>query len=67
MVRDLNCEIKAASRTQIYDGKKTRFEVPHEHVNTVSKNLSSPLKTVLEVKSQPFGLTVRRTESQKVL
>lgn len=67
MVMDLNCEIKPASHSQIYDEQKRRFEVPHEHVKTVSRNPSSPVNTVLEVKSQPFGLTVRRRESQKVL
>lgn len=67
MLRDLNWEIKAASRTQIYDGQKTRFEVPHEHVKTVINNSSSSLENVLELKRQPFGLTVNHMESSKVV
>lgn len=63
---DLNCEIKPASHLQIYD-EQNRFEVPHEHVKNVSKSPNNSLNTVLEMKSQPFGLTVRRRENQKVL
>ncbi|CAG07202.1 unnamed protein product, partial [Tetraodon nigroviridis] len=60
-------QTKNRLRFKIYDGQKTRFEVPHEHVKTVRNNPSSPLNTVLEVKGQPFGLTVRRRESKKTL
>lgn len=63
---DLKCEIKPTSHWQIYDEQK-RFEVPHEHVKNVSKSPYKPLNAVLEMKSQPFGLTVRRRENQKVL
>ncbi|XP_056906491.1 sucrase-isomaltase, intestinal isoform X3 [Takifugu flavidus] len=54
-------------RFKIYDGQKKRFEVPHEHVSSLISNKSRPLNNVLEVKNQPFGLTVRRTDSEKVL
>lgn len=52
---------------QIYDPNSKRFEVPHEHIPTVNKNPTSPISNTLEIKKDPFGLTVRRKENNKVL
>ncbi|XP_051252783.1 sucrase-isomaltase, intestinal [Dicentrarchus labrax] len=54
-------------RFKIYDAHKQRFEVPHEHINSLNSDPSSPISNTLEVTNKPFGLTVRRKENQKVL
>ncbi|XP_041660826.1 maltase-glucoamylase, intestinal [Cheilinus undulatus] len=54
-------------RFKIYDANKQRFEVPHEHVSSITNNPSSAITETLEVKSEPFGLIVRRKENKKVL
>uniref|UniRef100_A0AAQ5XRX1 alpha-glucosidase n=1 Tax=Amphiprion ocellaris TaxID=80972 RepID=A0AAQ5XRX1_AMPOC len=52
---------------KIYDANNKRFEVPHEHVRTVSSNPSTPLHKALRITREPFGLTVRRSDDEKVL
>ncbi|KAM6932993.1 sucrase-isomaltase, intestinal [Xenentodon cancila] len=54
-------------RFKIFDPQKKRFEVPHEHVATVTNNPSSPISQTLEITNKPFGLIVRRRENKKVL
>nr|XP_033486358.1 maltase-glucoamylase, intestinal [Epinephelus lanceolatus] len=52
---------------KIYDAHRRRFEVPHEHINSLNSNPSSPISNTLEMTHKPFGLTVRRKENKKVL
>ncbi|CAJ1065724.1 sucrase-isomaltase%2C intestinal [Xyrichtys novacula] len=52
---------------KIYDAKKHRFEVPHEHINSLNSKPSSPISQTLELANKTFGLTVRRKENKKVL
>lgn len=52
---------------QIFDAQQKRFEVPHEHINTVTSNPSTPISDALEITNEPFGLIVRRKENKKVL
>uniref|UniRef100_A0A3Q2Y893 P-type domain-containing protein n=1 Tax=Hippocampus comes TaxID=109280 RepID=A0A3Q2Y893_HIPCM len=54
-------------RFKIYDARMQRFEVPHEHVNNLSKHPTSPISNTLELTHKPFGLLVRRKENKKVL
>ncbi|XP_061575113.1 sucrase-isomaltase, intestinal isoform X2 [Cololabis saira] len=54
-------------RFKIFDPQNKRFEVPHEHVPTVTNNPSSPISETLEITNKPFGLVVRRRENKKVL
>uniref|UniRef100_A0A3Q3X9S8 P-type domain-containing protein n=1 Tax=Mola mola TaxID=94237 RepID=A0A3Q3X9S8_MOLML len=54
-------------RFKIYDPQKQRFEVPHEHVSSLRSDRSSPISPTLEMTKQPFGLIVRRKDSQKIL
>ncbi|XP_061924131.1 sucrase-isomaltase, intestinal [Entelurus aequoreus] len=54
-------------RFKISDTHKQRFEVPHEHVNSLSNNPTSPIDNTLVIRKNPFGLAVRRKESNKVL
>ncbi|XP_057695527.1 sucrase-isomaltase, intestinal isoform X2 [Corythoichthys intestinalis] len=54
-------------RFKISDANLQRFEVPHEHVNNLSKNPTSPISKTLEVVHNPFGIIVRRKENRKVL
>uniref|UniRef100_A0A8C5BYG5 alpha-glucosidase n=1 Tax=Gadus morhua TaxID=8049 RepID=A0A8C5BYG5_GADMO len=55
------------NRPSIFDSKKQRYEVPHEHMNIPNNKPSSPIRETLEITHQPFGLRVRRKESKKVL
>ncbi|XP_051801835.1 LOW QUALITY PROTEIN: sucrase-isomaltase, intestinal-like [Acanthochromis polyacanthus] len=52
---------------KIYDSNNQRFEVPHEHVRTVSNNPTTPLNDALSIRKESFGLTVRRSDTNKVL
>uniref|UniRef100_A0A671L7G6 alpha-glucosidase n=1 Tax=Sinocyclocheilus anshuiensis TaxID=1608454 RepID=A0A671L7G6_9TELE len=45
----------------------TRFEVPHEHVQSLSDTPNGPLKYRLELIQKPFGLKVWRTTSPEKL
>ncbi|XP_074535530.1 sucrase-isomaltase, intestinal [Halichoeres trimaculatus] len=54
-------------RFKISDAKSKRFEVPHEHIASLTSNPSSPISSTLQLTEKPFGLTVRRKENQKVL
>uniref|UniRef100_A0A8C7XW10 alpha-glucosidase n=1 Tax=Oryzias sinensis TaxID=183150 RepID=A0A8C7XW10_9TELE len=54
-------------RFKIFDAQQKRFEVPHEHINTVTSNPSTPISDALEITNEPFGLIVRRKENKKVL
>ncbi|XP_077421965.1 sucrase-isomaltase, intestinal [Vanacampus margaritifer] len=54
-------------RFKISDANMQRFEVPHEHVNSLSHHPTSPISNTLEITSKPFGLVVRRKENKKVL
>ncbi|XP_037531236.1 maltase-glucoamylase, intestinal [Nematolebias whitei] len=54
-------------RFKIFDSQRQRFEVPHEHIPTVSSNPSSPITNSLEITQKHFGLIVRRKENKKVL
>lgn len=53
--------------SQIFDPNNKRFEVPHEHVSTVTSQPSVPISDTLTISHKPFGLTVRRRENKKVL
>ncbi|MEQ2304410.1 hypothetical protein AMECASPLE_026720, partial [Ameca splendens] len=65
----LHAEMQTSNRLhfKIYDSKSKRFEVPHEHIQTVKSNPTSPIGDTLEITNNPFGLTVRRKENKKVL
>ncbi len=52
---------------QITDANQARFEVPHEHVQSLSDTPSGPLKYRLELIQKPFGLKVWRTTSPEKL
>ena len=68
MVCDSVCVcVSSSSPPQIFDSKKQRYEVPHEHMNIPNNKPSSPIRETLEITHQPFGLRVRRKESKKVL
>ncbi|XP_034556178.1 maltase-glucoamylase, intestinal [Notolabrus celidotus] len=54
-------------RFKISDAQKTRFEVPHEHIESLNSGPASPIGNTLQLTEKPFGLTVRRKENQKVL
>ncbi|XP_013863590.1 maltase-glucoamylase, intestinal [Austrofundulus limnaeus] len=54
-------------RFKIFDSQSQRFEVPHEHIPTVSSDPSSPITDSLEITQKNFGLRVRRRENKKVL
>ncbi|XP_054598752.1 sucrase-isomaltase, intestinal isoform X2 [Nothobranchius furzeri] len=54
-------------RFKISDALNKRFEVPHKHIPSVGSNPSSPISNTLEIRQNPFGLTVRRQENKKVL
>uniref|UniRef100_A0A087Y481 alpha-glucosidase n=1 Tax=Poecilia formosa TaxID=48698 RepID=A0A087Y481_POEFO len=65
----LHAEMQTNNRLhfKIYDTKSTRFEVPHEHIPTVTSSPSSDISETLEIRNNPFGLVVRRKENKKVL
>uniref|UniRef100_A0A3B5KRK7 P-type domain-containing protein n=1 Tax=Xiphophorus couchianus TaxID=32473 RepID=A0A3B5KRK7_9TELE len=65
----LHAEMQTNNRLhfKIYDSKSQRFEVPHEHIPTVTNSASSPISDTLEIRNNPFGLIVRRKENKKVL
>ncbi|XP_052438648.1 sucrase-isomaltase, intestinal-like [Carassius gibelio] len=54
-------------RFKITDANQARFEVPHEHVQSLSDTPSGPLKYRLELIQKPFGLKVWRTTSPEKL
>uniref|UniRef100_A0A9J8BUL3 alpha-glucosidase n=1 Tax=Cyprinus carpio carpio TaxID=630221 RepID=A0A9J8BUL3_CYPCA len=54
-------------RFKITDASKARFEVPHEHVQSLSDTPNGPLKYRLELIQKPFGLKVWRTTSPEKL
>ncbi|XP_073706325.1 sucrase-isomaltase, intestinal-like [Garra rufa] len=54
-------------RFKITDSKQARFEVPHEHVQSLSDTPKGPLKYRLELTQKPFGLKVWRTSPEKLL
>ncbi|KAI4815127.1 hypothetical protein KUCAC02_005290 [Chaenocephalus aceratus] len=52
---------------KITDAHKQRFEVPHEHISSLTSDPSSPISNTLSMTTAPFGLVVRRKETNKVL
>ncbi|KAL0167561.1 hypothetical protein M9458_035783, partial [Cirrhinus mrigala] len=54
-------------RLKITDANQARFEVPHEHVQSLSDTPNGPLKYRLELIQKPFGLKVWRTSPEKLL
>lgn len=55
-------------RFKITDAKQARYEVPHEHVQSLpSSSPTGPLKYRLELIHKPFGLRVWRTSPEKIL
>ncbi|XP_043072751.1 LOW QUALITY PROTEIN: sucrase-isomaltase, intestinal-like [Puntigrus tetrazona] len=55
-------------RFKITDANQARFEVPHEHVQSLSDTPGGPLKYRVELIQKPFGLKVwRRTSPEKLL
>uniref|UniRef100_A0A8C1T7N3 alpha-glucosidase n=1 Tax=Cyprinus carpio TaxID=7962 RepID=A0A8C1T7N3_CYPCA len=54
-------------RFKITDANQARFEVPHEHVQSLSDTPRGPLKYRLELIQKPFGLKVWRTTSPEKL
>uniref|UniRef100_A0A8C2ZM25 alpha-glucosidase n=1 Tax=Cyclopterus lumpus TaxID=8103 RepID=A0A8C2ZM25_CYCLU len=57
----------SCSSTHISDAHRQRFEVPHEHISSLTSDPSSPISNTLEMTRKPFGLTVRRKENNRVL
>ncbi|XP_077467238.1 sucrase-isomaltase, intestinal [Stigmatopora argus] len=64
-----HAEMQSSNRLhfKIFDAHKQRFEVPHEHVSTLSKTPTTPISNTLEIIEKPFGIVVRRKENKKVL
>ncbi|XP_077579158.1 sucrase-isomaltase, intestinal [Stigmatopora nigra] len=64
-----HAEMQSSNRLhfKIFDANKQRFEVPHEHVSTISNNPTTPISNTLEIVEKPFGIVVRRKENKKVL
>uniref|UniRef100_A0A8C7XUH5 alpha-glucosidase n=1 Tax=Oryzias sinensis TaxID=183150 RepID=A0A8C7XUH5_9TELE len=62
-----HAEMQTSNRLRFKVTKQKRFEVPHEHINTVTSNPSTPISDALEITNEPFGLIVRRKENKKVL
>uniref|UniRef100_A0AAR2K3C5 Maltase n=1 Tax=Pygocentrus nattereri TaxID=42514 RepID=A0AAR2K3C5_PYGNA len=54
-------------RFHITDANKARFEVPHEHVNSLTSSPNGPLNYELELVHSPFGVRVRRVSNRKIL
>ncbi|XP_060780036.1 sucrase-isomaltase, intestinal isoform X2 [Neoarius graeffei] len=54
-------------RFKISDANKARFEVPHEHIQSLSSSLNGPPKYEFELLKSPFGIRVRRAFNKKVL
>ncbi|KAK3570325.1 hypothetical protein QTP86_017161 [Hemibagrus guttatus] len=54
-------------RFKITDANKARFEVPHEHIQSLSSTVNGPLKYEFELLKSPFGVRVRRASNKKVL
>ena len=52
---------------QISDANKKRFEVPHEHIAGLNIDPTGNIGDVLEITNKPFGLSVIRKETKKVL
>uniref|UniRef100_A0A8B9JBS8 Maltase n=1 Tax=Astyanax mexicanus TaxID=7994 RepID=A0A8B9JBS8_ASTMX len=44
-----------------------RFEVPHEHIKSLTSSPNGPLNYELEVVHNPFGVRVRRASNKKIL
>uniref|UniRef100_A0A8B9HXV6 Maltase n=1 Tax=Astyanax mexicanus TaxID=7994 RepID=A0A8B9HXV6_ASTMX len=47
--------------------KNDRFEVPHEHIKSLTSSPNGPLNYELEVVHNPFGVRVRRASNKKIL
>ncbi|XP_027028042.2 sucrase-isomaltase, intestinal [Tachysurus fulvidraco] len=54
-------------RFKITDANKPRFEVPHEHIQSLSSSVNGPLKYEFELLRSPFGVRVRRASNKKIL
>lgn len=54
-------------RFKITDAKRERFEVPHEHISIPNQQPSDPISNSMELVHKPFGLRVRRKETNKVV
>ncbi|XP_034161045.2 sucrase-isomaltase, intestinal [Pangasianodon hypophthalmus] len=54
-------------RFKITDANNARFEVPQEHVQSLSSSPNGPLKYEFELLKSPFGVRVRRASNKKVL
>ncbi|XP_036974620.1 maltase-glucoamylase, intestinal [Acanthopagrus latus] len=54
-------------RFKISDANKKRFEVPHEHIAGLNIDPTGNIGDVLEITNKPFGLSVIRKETKKVL
>ncbi|TSR87326.1 putative maltase-glucoamylase 2 [Bagarius yarrelli] len=52
---------------KITDANKARFEVPHEHIQSLSSSVNGPLKYQFELLKSPFGVRVLRVSNKKVL
>ncbi|XP_072551280.1 sucrase-isomaltase, intestinal [Salminus brasiliensis] len=49
------------------DTDSDRFEVPHEHVQSLTSSPNGPLNYELELVQNPFGVIVRRASNKKIL
>ncbi|KAL7878317.1 hypothetical protein AOLI_G00092910 [Acnodon oligacanthus] len=54
-------------RFKITDINNSRFEVPHEHVKSLTSSPNGPLNYELELVHNPFGVRVRRVSNRKIL
>ncbi|KAF7699232.1 hypothetical protein HF521_003974 [Silurus meridionalis] len=54
-------------RFKITDANKPRFEVPHEHIQSLTSSVNGPLKYEFELLKNPFGVRVRRASNKNVL
>ncbi|KAF4072036.1 hypothetical protein AMELA_G00269730 [Ameiurus melas] len=54
-------------RFKITDANEDRFEVHHEHIQSLSSSQNGPLKYEFELLKSPFGVRVRRASNKKVL
>ncbi|XP_062860469.1 sucrase-isomaltase, intestinal [Trichomycterus rosablanca] len=54
-------------RFKITDANKARFEVPHDHVKSLTSSINGPLNYEFTLLKNPFGLRVQRASNKKVL
>uniref|UniRef100_A0A2K5D9Z9 alpha-glucosidase n=1 Tax=Aotus nancymaae TaxID=37293 RepID=A0A2K5D9Z9_AOTNA len=65
----LTAEYQTSNRFhfKLTDQTKSRYEVPHEHVQSFSGNAAASLTYQVEISREPFGIKVTRRSNSRVL